>query len=77
MLTELERPDRLIGYSDPVLAPKEPYEQSGVYSRCVFSNGVLAHKDGRLTVFYGGADTVTCAAETTIDEMIATVQNRR
>jgi len=72
MLTELEHPDRLVGFSDgPVFRPEAPYEQTGIYGQCVFSNGLLAHADGRLTIFYGAADTITAAAETTVAEMVA------
>ncbi len=72
MLTELEHPERLVGFSaEPVFRPEAPYEQAGVYDQCVFSNGLLAHEDGRLTIFYGAADTITAAAETTVAEMVA------
>lgn len=73
MLTELDHPDRLIGYSAPILEPREPYEVAGVYSQCVFSNGLLVHDDGTLTIFYGGADTITAAAQTTVAEMVEEV----
>ena len=43
----------------------------GLYSECVFSNGLIADGDGTLTVYYGAADTVCAAAVTTIDEMVA------
>ena len=72
MLSELDRPDRLIGTSaEPVLAPEAPYELNGVFDECVFSNGLLAGDDGSLTIFYGAADTICAGAVTTIDEMVA------
>jgi beta-1,2-mannobiose phosphorylase / 1,2-beta-oligomannan phosphorylase len=77
MLSELDQPDRLIGYSRPVLLPQEPYETAGVYGQCIFSSGLLTRENGRLIIFYGGADTITAAAETTVEEMIEAVLSER
>ena len=72
MLTELDRPDRLIGTStEPVLVPEAPYEMAGVFAHCVFSNGLVIDDDGTLTIFYGAADTICAAAVSTVDEMVA------
>ncbi len=72
MLTDLDRPEQIVARSSkPIFQPTEPYELHGVFGECVFSNGLLAHDDGTLTIFYGAADTVCAAATTTIDEMIA------
>ncbi len=72
MLTELDRPHRVIGTSKaPVLVPAAPYELHGVFGECVFSNGLVAEEDGRLLIFYGAADTICAAAVTTVDEMVA------
>ena len=72
MLTELDRPQRTIARSSrPVLEPAAPYELDGVYGHCVFSNGLLTHDDGKLTIFYGAADSICAAATTTVDEMVA------
>ena len=72
MLTELDRPERLVARSGrPVFSAEAPYEHAGVYANCVFSNGLLAEDDGRLTVYYGAADRVCAAAVTTVEEMIA------
>ncbi len=75
MLTDLERPDRIIARSArPVFEPEAPYELTGVYGQCVFSNGLLVSPDGELTIIYGAADTIVAAARTTVDEMIAAAQ---
>ncbi len=72
MLSDLEHPEIMSAKSEqPILEPAEEYELHGVFSECVFSNGVVDYEDGRLIVFYGGADTVTCAAATTVTDMIA------
>ena len=70
MLSDLERPHIVLSHStDPVLEPEFPYELHGVFSSCVFSNGVLADDDGTLTVYYGAADKVCAAAVSTVAEM--------
>jgi len=72
MLTDLEHPERVIAASSrPIFEPAADYELAGVYSECVFSNGVLARDDGSLIIFYGAADTVTAAATTTVADMLA------
>ena len=77
MLSDLDRPEVIRSRSDrPVLEPVEPYEQAGVYANCVFSNGVLAEPDGRLTIYYGAADAICAAALTTVEEMVAAAENR-
>lgn len=72
MLTELDNPLKIIHKSSrPIMTPEAPYELTGVYSQCVFSNGLVVDDDGIITIFYGAADSVTAAATTTVDEMIA------
>lgn len=72
MLTDLEYPEKLISRSSkPVFEPTAPYEITGLYGNCTFSNGLIADADGTLTLYYGAADTVCAAAVSTVDEMIA------
>lgn len=47
----------------PVLEPDECYENEGFKSGVIYSCGAVI-KDGQLIVYYGGADTVVCAAST-------------
>lgn len=76
MLTDLERPERLICHSSrPVLEPQADYERTGFYGNCVFSNGLVALPDGTLTVYYGAADRICAAAVTTVEEMIAAARD--
>ena len=56
---------------EPVLEPRMPYEIQGVFANCVFSNGLIAEDDGRLTVYYGAADRICAAAVSTVGEMVA------
>ena len=72
MLSDLDHPEKIIARSSgPVLEPQTEYERAGLFGDVVFSNGLIAHADGQLTVYYGAADSICAAAVTTIDEMIA------
>jgi len=72
MLSDLAHPEIVLARSSrPVLEPQTDYETNGLFSCCVFSNGLVAEEDGTLTVYYGAADTVCAAAVTTVDEMVA------
>ena len=54
-----------------ILAPTELYEQVGDVPNVVFPCAALCDgATGRLTVYYGGADTVVCMAHTTVDTLI-------
>jgi predicted GH43/DUF377 family glycosyl hydrolase len=77
MLSDLDDPERVISYSrEPVMVPQADYELTGVYGNCIFTNGLLVGDDGRLTISYGAADTITALAETTVDAMIDAAMNR-
>lgn len=77
MLSDLDEPHRLISRSDkPVLGPEMPYEMQGLYGNCIFSNGLVADPDGRLTVYYGAADTVCAGAVSTVEEMVLAAKNK-
>ncbi len=76
MLSEGENPHRVISCSSrPVFEPAEDYEMNGVYGRCVFSNGLVADEDGKLTVYYGAADTVCAGAITAVDDMLTAAKS--
>jgi beta-1,2-mannobiose phosphorylase / 1,2-beta-oligomannan phosphorylase len=72
MLSDLEHPERLLTRSTtPVMVPEMPYELTGVFNECVFTNGQVVDPDGTITVYYGAADRICAAATTTIDDMLA------
>ena len=72
MLSDLDNPHVVLACStDPVLEPELPYELQGVFSSCVFCNGLLVDDDGTLRVYYGAADRVCGGAVSTVDEMVA------
>jgi len=69
-LLDLKEPWRVIARTkEPILVPEEPYELEGDMPRVVFPEGAVVI-DGRLLVFYGGADKVCCVAEAELDELI-------
>lgn len=70
-LLDLEDPRRVLQRGTiPVLAPDADYEQRGFYPNVVFSNGWVRFPDGRIWIYYGAADTTTCLAETTEEELL-------
>lgn len=76
MLSDLERPDRIITKTrQPIFQPEADYELTGVYGNCVFHNGLVLDDDGTLRFFYGAADRICAGAITTLDEMIAAAKN--
>jgi beta-1,2-mannobiose phosphorylase / 1,2-beta-oligomannan phosphorylase len=78
MLSDLDHPERIITRSrEPIFTPQADYETRGVYGNCVFTNGMVADETGRVVVYYGAADLICAAAETTLDEMIAAARNER
>jgi predicted GH43/DUF377 family glycosyl hydrolase len=53
----------------PILEPTEAYERFGKVPNVVFSCGSVL-MDGKLIVYYGGADTVVCGAEYELGELL-------
>ncbi len=70
MLLDKKDPMKVLARSKkPILAPDECYENEGFKSGVVYCCGAVV-KDGRLIVYYGGADRVVCAAETPLEEFL-------
>jgi predicted GH43/DUF377 family glycosyl hydrolase len=55
--------------SHPILEPEAHYENEGHKWGVVYSCGAII-KDGRLFVYYGGADTVVCVASISVTELV-------
>lgn len=71
MLLDLSEPWKVIGRtSEPILLPWEEYERIGDVGNVVFSNGWVAEENGDIKVYYSGADTNICLAETSITELL-------
>lgn len=69
ILDEKEPTKILYRSTIPVLEPDEYYENEGFKAGVVYSCGAVV-KDGQLIVYYGGADTVVCAASTDLDAFL-------
>jgi len=74
LLTDLEKPHRVIARSTkPILAPDEDYEKRGFFGSVVFTCGAVTDPDGKVIIYYGASDEYTCAAETTVDDLLASL----
>ncbi|MBE0634956.1 glycoside hydrolase family 130 protein [Candidatus Bipolaricaulota bacterium] len=71
-LLDLEQPWKVIARTEPyLLHPRELYEQVGDVPNVVFPCAALADADtGRIALYYGAADTVTCMAFCHVSEII-------
>jgi beta-1,4-mannooligosaccharide/beta-1,4-mannosyl-N-acetylglucosamine phosphorylase len=60
---------------DYLLAPREPYERVGDVPNVVFPCAALVDRPtDRLTIYYGGADTVVCLAHGFLSEVVEAVR---
>ena len=76
-LLDLDEPWRVIARPAAyLLSPQVPYEQVGDVPNVVFPCAALVDEAAdRLTVYYGGADTVTCMAHGHLSELLAFVRS--
>jgi len=67
MILDYKDPTKILHRShQPILEPKEKYENEGYKSGVVYVCGAVV-KDNDLFVYYGGADTVMCVATAKLD----------
>ncbi len=70
-LHDLNDPARVLGVSDDfILEPEDRWERVGYVPNVVFTCGALEQSDGTVRIYWGGADTVMCAGEARIDELV-------
>lgn len=70
MILDLNNPTKVLHRGvEPILEPDEGYENYGFKSGVVYSCGAVV-KDGKLFVYYGGADTVSCVATADFDKFL-------
>lgn len=76
-LLDLDEPWKVIARTEPyLLSPQEIYECVGDVPNVVFPCATLADAEtGRIAIYYGGADTVTCLAYTQVDELIEFIKS--
>jgi beta-1,4-mannooligosaccharide/beta-1,4-mannosyl-N-acetylglucosamine phosphorylase len=75
-LLDLDEPWKVVARGrDYLLAPEADYERVGDVPNVVFPCAALVDRDGdRLTVYYGGADTVVCLAHGHLSEVLASIR---
>jgi len=71
-LLVIDQPWRVIARTEPyLLHPREIYDQVGDVSNVVFPCSALTDAaSGRIAIYYGGADTVTCLCFCQVDEIV-------
>jgi beta-1,4-mannooligosaccharide/beta-1,4-mannosyl-N-acetylglucosamine phosphorylase len=70
-LLDLEDPSRVIAAPRKfLLAPVHDYECRGQVPNVVFTSGAVQFPDGRLNIYYGGADQCVALATATVDELV-------
>lgn len=75
-LHDLRNPAKMIGVADSwILQPEDPWEITGYVHNVVFSCGAVAEPDGTVKIYWGGADTVMCAGEARISDLVALCLN--
>jgi predicted GH43/DUF377 family glycosyl hydrolase len=73
-LLDRSEPWRVLKQSNtPFLVPEAPYETTGFFPGVVFTNGLVARDDGSVLLYYGACDELTCVVETSVDELLATL----
>ena len=74
MLLDLEDPTKVIGRTkDFIMEPEEYYEKFGLIIPNVVFPSATVVVDDTVFVYYGGCDTCTCVATTTMDEILASI----
>ncbi len=72
MLLDIKKPWVVLGRSkEPILAPDLNYERIGDVGNVIFSNGWIVDDDGRVNIYYSGADINICLATTTLDHLLS------
>jgi predicted GH43/DUF377 family glycosyl hydrolase len=74
MLLDQGDPTKVLARSTrPLMIAEEQYEHDGFLHDVVFPSGHVELGEGRIRVFYGAADTTTCAADMSIDDVLASL----
>jgi predicted GH43/DUF377 family glycosyl hydrolase len=70
MLLDINDPTKVLYRSNhPIIEPKEYYENNLAKFGVVYPCGAVV-KDGKLLVYYGGSDSVTCVAGANLNEFL-------
>ncbi|SDZ33855.1 beta-1,4-mannooligosaccharide/beta-1,4-mannosyl-N-acetylglucosamine phosphorylase [Evansella caseinilytica] len=76
-LLDINEPSKVLYRTeDYILTPEKPYETTGFVDNVVFPCAALTDADtGRITIYYGAADTFTAVAYTQVDELLEYMKN--
>jgi predicted GH43/DUF377 family glycosyl hydrolase len=70
-LHDLQNPAKVLGVADSwILQPEAAWETTGYVANVVFTCGAVPEPDGTVKIYWGGADTVMCAGEANIAELV-------
>ena len=70
-LHDLTDPSKIIGVGDSwILQPEAPWEVTGYVHNVVFTCGAVAESDGTVKIYWGGADSVMCAGEANLTDLV-------
>jgi predicted GH43/DUF377 family glycosyl hydrolase len=72
LLLDTNDPRVIVGRTKgPIMVPEDVYELYGVAPNIVFPTGALLQKNGRVDIYYGGADTVCARASLNLDDLLS------
>ena len=75
LLLDADDPRKVLARSaTPILSPDEPYERVGLFANTVFSCGHVMLDDDRLRLYYGAADSVTAAADLSVQGILDSLE---
>jgi beta-1,2-mannobiose phosphorylase / 1,2-beta-oligomannan phosphorylase len=79
LLLDLKDPRVITGRTKgPIMVPEEIYEKYGIVPNIVFPTGAILHKNNRLDLYYGAADTVCAKASLNLPDLLsALIPERR
>lgn len=73
LLLDLENPAIVIARSEhPLMYPQMDYELTGFFGHVIFTNGHIVRGD-EITLYYGAADEVVCAAKLSVSEILSSL----
>lgn len=72
VLIDADDPSKVIARShQPLMKPQDPYEVNGFFDNVVFPCGADVRPNGEIMMYYGAADETTCAARTTVGNLMS------
>jgi predicted GH43/DUF377 family glycosyl hydrolase len=78
LLLDLKDPFKIVGRTKgPIMVPETIYEQYGIVPNIVFPSGATLEKNGRVDIYYGGADTVCAKASLNLDNLLSAMLPER